>query len=354
MAPGRARRCSPIAKAKQLASEGFDTLLVCFNSPLARMLADETLEVAARTGHLHVRTFHQLAEDLGREAGTLPPKPDPVTAEWFERTLPDGLDAAIERLGPRYHAIVVDEGQDFDTGWLASLEGLLHGKKDDVLYVFHDPAQAIFRDDHIGELGLTEFPLDFNCRNAKPIHDLIVPLARGGLATLARRRDGRPNELITAEGDAQTIEALRVVLHRLVDTEGVAPGSIAVLTGIGLEALGRLDAPPLRQPGPLERRGRRRRAAPRAGRRERPGAAQGRRPVRVDPPVQGPRAAGRRVPRGAAGRPGAAGSAAVHRGESGHATPGRDRAAGRRAAADDAVDVTLWDRRPARRRARVR
>ena len=232
---GTGKTMLAIAKAKQLATEGFDTLLVCFNSPLARLLFDETLDVAARTGHLQVRTFHQLAEDLGREAGTLPPKPDPVSAEWFEQTLPDGLDAAIERLGPRYHAIVVDEGQDFDTGWLASLEGLLHGRKDDVLYVFHDPAQAIFRDDHIGELGLTEFPLDFNCRNAKPIHDLIVPLARGGLATLARRRDGRPVELITAEGDAQTIEALRVVLHRLVDTEGVAPGSIAVLTGLGLE-----------------------------------------------------------------------------------------------------------------------
>ena len=82
---GTGKTMLAIAKAKQLATEGFDTLLVCFNSPLARLLVDETLDVAARTGHLQVRTFHQLAEDLGREAGTLPPKPDPVTAEWFER-----------------------------------------------------------------------------------------------------------------------------------------------------------------------------------------------------------------------------------------------------------------------------
>ena len=337
---GTGKTMLAIAKAKQLASEGFDTLLVCFNSPLARLLFDETLDVAGRTRHLQVRTFHQLAEDLGREAGVLPPKPEPVTAEWFERTLPDGLDAAIERLGPRYHAIVVDEGQDFDGGWLASLEGLLHGGREDVLYVFHDPAQSIFRDDQTGELGLTEFPLDFNCRNAKPIHDLIVPLARGGLGILARRRDGRPVELITAEGDAQTIEALRVVLHRLVTDEGVAPGSIAVLTGLGLEHSAVWAPPPLRQPGALERRGRRCRAAARAGRRGRPGAAEGRRPVRLDPPVQGPGAAGRRVPRGAAGRPGAAGSVAVHRGLAGHATPRCDRAAGRRTAAVDAFDVT--------------
>jgi Nuclease-related domain/AAA domain/UvrD-like helicase C-terminal domain len=232
---GTGKTMLAIAKAKQLATEGFETLLVCFNSPLARLLGDETRDVAARTGHLQVRTFHQLAEDLGREAGTLPDKPEPVTAEWFAETLPGGLDEAIGKLGPRYHAIVVDEGQDFDGGWLASLEGLLHGGREDVLYVFHDPAQSIFRDDQTGELGLTEYPLDFNCRNAQPIHELIQPLSKGGLASVARRRDGRPPELITAEGNAETIEALRKVLHRMVETEGVAPGSIAVLTGLGLE-----------------------------------------------------------------------------------------------------------------------
>jgi hypothetical protein len=126
-------------------------------------------------------------------------KPEPVTPEWFADTLPAALDAAIDKLGPRYHAIVVDEGQDFDSGWLASLEGLLYDGREDVLYVFHDPAQSIFRDDQTGELGLTDYPLDFNCRNAKPIHDLIVPLAKGGLASIPRRTDGRDVELITAD-----------------------------------------------------------------------------------------------------------------------------------------------------------
>ena len=76
-----------MAKAGQLANEGFETLLVCFNSALARVLADETREVAERTGRLTVSTFHQLAEDLGREAGTLPAKPEPVTPEWFAETV---------------------------------------------------------------------------------------------------------------------------------------------------------------------------------------------------------------------------------------------------------------------------
>jgi nuclease-like protein/UvrD-like helicase family protein/AAA domain-containing protein len=233
---GTGKTMLAIEKAKRLALEGFETLLVCFNAPLAKLLYDETLEAAARSGgRLHVRTFHQLAEDLGREAAILPEKPDPVTPEWFERVLPTALDVAIDRLGPRFHAIVVDEGQDFDTGWLASLEGLLYGGREDVLYLFHDPGQAIFRTDQTAELGLTEFPLDFNCRNAQPIHSLLLPFAKGGLTSMARRRGGREPELIKAEGDQETIDSLRGVLHRLVRVEGVAPGSIAVLTGVGLE-----------------------------------------------------------------------------------------------------------------------
>ena len=234
---GTGKTLLAVGEAKRLASEGFETLLVCFNPPLARMLADETLEANQRSGwRLHVRTFHELAEDLGREAATLPQKPDPVTPEWFERIVPQALDAAIRRLGPRFDAIVVDEGQEFESGWFASLERLLRGGKEDVLYVFHDPAQAIFHDDRTAELGLTEFPLDLDCRSDLPIHTLFQPLARGGLSSASREPDGRPPELIVAEGDAQTIEALGKVLYRLVEVEGVAPGSIAVLTGIGLES----------------------------------------------------------------------------------------------------------------------
>ena len=52
---------------------------------------------------------------------------------------------------------------------------------------------------------------------------------------MARRQDGRPVELIAADVDSEAIEALRKVLHRLVEIEGVAPGSIAVISGLGLE-----------------------------------------------------------------------------------------------------------------------
>jgi hypothetical protein len=222
-------------KARRLAREGFETLLVCFNQPLVRLLVEETAEVAKATGRLTVSTFHQLCEDLAREAETLPPKPQPVTGAWFSDILPKALDEAVEKLGPRFHAIVIDEGQDFDADWLLSLETLLFDPKDDVLYVFHDPAQAIYRDDVVESLGLTSFALDENCRNPGPIHDFAMGHAPDAPETLPLRENGRAVELIEAEPGAPTVDALRRVLHRLRVDEGVRPWDIAVLVGGGLE-----------------------------------------------------------------------------------------------------------------------
>ncbi len=222
-------------KARRLATQGYRTLLVCFNSPLAAMLSDVVEAAGGLQGLLEVKTFHQLCEDLGREAGVLPPRPTPPPQEWWDRTLPRALDEAAEQLHGRYHAIVVDEGQDFDPEWLASLEALLVDGRDDVLYVFHDPAQAIYRDDAVAQLGLPTYPLETNCRNAQPIHAVVARLSEGGLVGEPLRTDGRAPEFIEAGDGPPRFEALRTVLHRLRVEERVSPWDIAVLTGARLE-----------------------------------------------------------------------------------------------------------------------
>jgi hypothetical protein len=108
-------------------------------------------------------------------------------------------------------------------------------EKHDVLYVFHDPAQAIYRDDEIESLGLTTLDLDENCRNPWPIHPFAMSHAPDATATYPMREDGRSVELIEAEPGAETIDALRRVLHRLRVDEKVAPWQIAVLTGARME-----------------------------------------------------------------------------------------------------------------------
>ncbi|MBA2719831.1 MAG: AAA family ATPase [Chloroflexi bacterium] len=234
-AAGTGKTLLAAEKARQLAREGFDTLLVCFNQPLARLLGELTEETARSHGHPTVSTFHGLCEDLAREAGTMPEKPSPVDPRWFDTTLPAALDAAIGIIGPRYHALVIDEGQDFAPDWLESLQLLLHEPADDVLYVFHDPAQAIFRDDTVERLGLATYFLEDNCRNPGPIHDWAAAHAPDAPPTVALREEGRPVERIEAAAGAETVEALRKVLHRLTVDEDVRPWDIAVLVGGSLE-----------------------------------------------------------------------------------------------------------------------
>ncbi len=231
---GTGKTMLAIEKARQLVGQGYRTLLVCFNQPLARMLVDATADLA-RTGLLRVSTFHQLCEDLGREAGTLPARPSPIPAEWWTKTLPEALYGAIEVEGGTYHALVIDEGQDFEADWFDALQLLLVDPAEDVMYVFHDPAQALYRDDVVERLGLTPRDLVWNCRNPQAIHEAVARLADGGLSADALRPGGRAPEVIEVSTPAETLEALRTLLFRLRHDEKVAARDIVVLSGVGLD-----------------------------------------------------------------------------------------------------------------------
>jgi hypothetical protein len=232
---GSGKTLLAIEKARQLATEGYNVLLVCFNQPLSKAIASHpALEPLTTSGRLTVSTFHELCRRLATEAVVLPPKPPKVGPEWFSVTLPQALDRAIPIVGGRWQALVVDEGQDFDKRWLESLDLLLAEPGEDVCYIFHDPAQAMFRDDDTAALGLPSFPIEDNCRNARPIHEFAYQWYSGSLSPQPLRDDGREPELVVAEPGGGTVDAVREVLHRLVHLEGVERSQIVVLTGIAL------------------------------------------------------------------------------------------------------------------------
>ncbi len=227
---GSGKSLLAVEKTRRLAREGFRTLLVCFNQPLARAFAEELADAHA-PGGLVVRTFHGLCEWLGREFGSLGQKPDDPTPEWFAVDLPNALDRAIDAGGfDPFHAIVVDEGQDFEPDWFASLDALLSAQ-DDPFWVFHDPAQTLLRPDRVATLGLPEFPILENWRNPGPIAELAARFYHGEGPVGTMREDGIEPEIVTAEPGRPTVEAVRRVLHRLTVEEQVRPWQIAVLVG---------------------------------------------------------------------------------------------------------------------------
>ena len=224
-------------KARRLAREGYRTLLVCFNQRLATSLIRELAEAHAPapgalgpTG-LDVTTFHRLCERLGTEAGVLPTRPAPIPQAWWDETLPAAAEAAIDALpNARYHAIVVDEGQDFEARWFQLLERLLIDP-DDVFWVFHDTGQALIRTDVVAGLGFERLELFENHRNPGSIAELAARFYRGGEEPTAFRETERRYTIVGAEPGQPTRDALRKTLHRLIEEERVAPFRIAVLSG---------------------------------------------------------------------------------------------------------------------------
>ena len=219
-------------RARRLAAEGYRTLLVCFNQRLATTLRRDLADARAPAG-LRVTTFHRLCELLGAEAGTLPARPDPPTQEWFSETLPDALDAAISADDDtRYHAVIVDEGQDFTLGWLESLGMLLRDTGHGVFWIFHDPAQALYRPDVVGQLNLERLELFEDHRNPPSVARLAGRFRDDTEEIEVFREEGLPAEIILAEPGAATVEAVRVTLHRLISEERVPTFRIAVLSGV--------------------------------------------------------------------------------------------------------------------------
>ncbi len=233
---GSGKSLVAVEKARRLAREGFRTLYLCFNAPLATSVLREVAEDDRPVGlRPVVHTFHGLCETLGRAAGTLPPKP-PGSGEalsaWFA-SLPAALDAAIARLpGERFHAIVVDEGQDFEAGWLQSLEFLFRTPEDGVLWVFHDPGQALYRDDQVDRLtALTTLSMPEDFRSPAPVAELAAHFYHGPEPPLPYGQGGSEPVIEAVAPGPPTVDAVRRHLHRLVHDEGVRAWDVAVLSG---------------------------------------------------------------------------------------------------------------------------
>ena len=220
-----------IERARRLADQGFRTLLCCFNQPLAEFLRRNTAGVSDLT----VVHYHDLCRRLVREAGLALEEPpfeaeDAVHEAYYSGRLPKLVAEALRITGPRFDAIIVDEGQDFSHRDRDLLRGTLLRPDRDVLWVFQDAAQRIYEDKALwGETGMMTLRLDINLRNTRDIHAVLTRLS-GDTETSPGGPDGVRPKLIAAP----TIEAQRrelgATLRRLLEQDEFHPEQIAVLT----------------------------------------------------------------------------------------------------------------------------
>lgn len=226
---GTGKTMLALEKARRLASEGFRTLLTCYNRPLAE-------DLASRTGHvedLTVMNFHQLCHSMAQKARCPVADPGVETPppEYFEKELPAALLKALECMEEeRFDAIVVDEGQDFAEDWWTALQFALSDPDYGVLYVFFDDNQRVYSQGDSVPGDLDVYPLTRNLRNTVPIHQLACAYYEGGELRPGGPK-GRDPEFIEASTDQSAIRETSRVLHRLIHEEHLSPGNVAVLTG---------------------------------------------------------------------------------------------------------------------------
>ena len=221
-AAGTGKTVLAMARARELASDGFRTLLVCFNHPLGERLrdemSDEKLVVAG--------SFQAVCKDFVERANMLPP--GPIDSEWWDVSLPETFSEAAFALNRQFDAIVIDEAQDFHPDWWDYLELSFVNAGEGILAVFGDSNQDIYRGEWKAPLDGDPFVLETNCRNTIEIAERTNSLLKVDQPTLGTQ--GVSPTFKEAETVNQFTKSLDASLRKFLAEDGLKPDQVVVLT----------------------------------------------------------------------------------------------------------------------------
>lgn len=159
------------------------------------------------------------------------PEPDrgPEKTEFYKDTVPEILMDATEKLNEKYDAVIVDEAQDFSSTYWLSIEALLKDKDDSRFYIFLDPHQNIYNKTEGLPYKFPSFSLTVNCRNTKAISNYLSNISGRSMLCMDGVPDGIPPEIIKVKTATEEREAVRRVLHKLVNEDKVPADGIVIL-----------------------------------------------------------------------------------------------------------------------------
>ena len=231
----------------QAARKDRPVLVLCYNEPLAVKLG-QTMAAKGLDDRVHVRHFHKWChQQLVAFGQTLPAD----GGGFFER-LVDHVIRAVDRKqipSGQYLAVLIDEGHDFQPGWLKLVTQMVDPSTNSLLLLYDD-AQSIyerartrqfsFKSVGIQAQGRTTI-LKINYRNTRQIlatarlvaADLLRPEARDDdgvplLQPMSGGREGPPPLVIRLPGlpqEARRIAELLASAHQ----EGRAFGEMAII-----------------------------------------------------------------------------------------------------------------------------
>lgn len=226
---GSGKTLLALEKAARLSREGKRVLLLCFNIPLA-----EWLRVAAEREKLAIDVFHfhglcrHLAESAGLEYQE--PAETELRSDFYNVVSPRLFEQAVScGAGPRYDAIIVDEGQDFVADWWLPIEELLTDSRDGIMYVFYDPEQNIFAREFGFLVNEAKLTLDKNCRNTNQIAGYVRRLSVSAMEPADFTEEGfAPQEHFVCSREEE-LASVEKIVSELVHKRGFTPERIVIV-----------------------------------------------------------------------------------------------------------------------------
>lgn len=219
---GTGKTILAMEKATQLALDGANVLLTCFNAPLG-----QRMEAAlAGFGQIQVSTFHSLcAKEIRRAGGVLPSSP---SQDWWDAQAANNLIDAAATNRTVFDAVIIDEGQDFAPAWIEALLTTTRSPEDCAFYVFSDNHQQIYRRGWSAPADWPRFSLDTNCRNTSEIAARVARVFSDPSPVLGA--SGPEPIFLTTHFDREAIPVVSKLASRLIHEERLDARQIAVLT----------------------------------------------------------------------------------------------------------------------------
>jgi superfamily I DNA/RNA helicase len=213
---GTGKTVLAVNNARRLAANGHSTLLLCFNTPLARLLKN----IVGDVERLTVDSFHGFAYKLLERADI---------DHSDDELLPLLLIEAAQLLHTSFDAIVVDEAQDFMADWWDSVNALFTSIPDRILHIFADSNQNIYEGSGL-ELfkSFTKVNLTINCRNTIDIAQLAHKCCN--IKSTVKGTNGPKPVFKLVENESELPNLINEQINEWINEYQILPQDIAVLT----------------------------------------------------------------------------------------------------------------------------
>jgi len=213
--------------AHQAARSGRNTLLSCYNDPLAKYLQSVSSDIPTLTVGPFLRTVSQLPG--------IPPLVQPAGKEekdaFWNVEMIEHLYEYATQSEVKFDTIVLDEFQDFNDEWIEIAEKLLADEYSKLLCVA-DPAQDLYGRGFFMPEGGSPWALAelrINCRNTREIASFVRQFGSGLSASTSP--EGDPVKFIPVLNTELMLEAVIAEIHRLIEKKGQSVKDIVVITG---------------------------------------------------------------------------------------------------------------------------